>query len=150
MLSSPVRGPLGDLNVNMMYPLRSGIGSEGQIPEVFSPQSNSTFVEYQPDHCFYLDFPGFNQDYSNIVLKNVMVVGGRMTCPYLTVEFKKDDASDIKAQNQVAAFGARALYNRWLLRERRCDKSDRDWTTERRKDSICHYGLTLSSSNFVF
>jgi len=121
-----------------------------QIPEVFSPQANSTFIEYQPDRCFYLDFPGFNQEYSNLVLKNVMVVGGRMTCPYLTVEFKKDDASDIKAQNQVAGFGARALYNRWLLRERRCDKSDQNWTTERRKDSIRHYGLTLLSSNFVF
>lgn len=121
-----------------------------KLPPVFIPQANSTFIEYKPDRCFYLDFPGFNQEYSNLVLKNVMVVSGRMTCPYLTVEFKKDNASDIRAQNQVAGFGARALYNRWLLRKRRCNKSDDNWTTERRKQSILHYGLTLSADTFTF
>lgn len=83
-------------------PMRGG--QAGSIPQ--------PFVNHKPDRCFYLDFAGFSRAYSYRVPGEVLVVADRMTCPYLTVEFKKDNVSDVKAQQQVAAFGPRALYNR--------------------------------------
>jgi len=118
---------------------------------VSKPNTQQHFGDLEPDRTFYLDFPGFNPEYSGRVFAEVMFVGSRMTCPYLTVEFKRDadGSSDDIAQNQVLAAGARALYNRWRLRNRRCAKPPERWTPEL-LDSVRHYGLTLSSDAFVF
>ena len=128
----------------------SGIG--WHVPREPGAPAGSTpkpFTNYEPDRCFYLDHAGYAEEYHDRISQAVQVIGKRMTCPYLTVEFKKDEFSDIEAQNQVAAFGTRALYNRWLLRDKCRKYLNEPWTPDLR-DSIRHYGLTLSSDVFVF
>jgi hypothetical protein len=49
----------------------------------------------------------------------VYIHSDRITCPYFTVEFKKDGNAVELAQNQVAVAAALAIYNRALLKVQR-------------------------------
>ena len=67
-----------------------------------------------------------------------------MICPYLTVEFKRDDNLLEKAIDQAATFGALALYNRYRLRN--LAVSDR-WAHEQ-ECQLRHYVLTITKSKY--
>ncbi|KAK4551650.1 hypothetical protein LTR86_011024 [Recurvomyces mirabilis] len=69
----------------------------------------------RPDCAYWLSMRGFNPDYVDEVGGCCFVYRDWVTCPYLTIEFKRDEWASCAAQNQVCAAGSLALYNRYLL-----------------------------------
>jgi len=71
--------------------------------------------------------------------------GQAVTCPYLTIEFKRDgDAEDqARARRQAIAAGALAVYNRW----RTYVEAGRDASQDAARDAthIRHYAITFCS-----
>ena len=72
--------------------------------------------DIRPDCAYWLSLKGFNPRY-RFQIQNCAYVRDWITCPYLTVEFKRDGVSEDTAVAQVAAAGSIALYNRYRLRE---------------------------------
>ncbi|KAK6441316.1 hypothetical protein LTR95_002459 [Oleoguttula sp. CCFEE 5521] len=72
----------------------------------------------RPDCAYWLSMRGFNPDYVDEVGGCCFVYHDWVTCPYLTIEFKRDEWASLAAQNQVCAAGSVALYNRYLLHAR--------------------------------
>ncbi|KFA81746.1 hypothetical protein S40288_11089 [Stachybotrys chartarum IBT 40288] len=101
--------------------------------------------DIRPDCAYWLSLKGFNPRY-RFQIQNCAYVRDWMTCPYFTVEFKRDSVSEDAAIAQVAAAGSMALYNRYKLREAACEARP-----ELAQDShIRHYALTFVGSKFVF
>jgi len=106
--------------------------------------------DLRPDVSYWLSLQAFNRDYVGQVEEYVLVVNKTITCPYFTVEFKKDDRELIAAINQVAAAGALALYNRYLLKKTRVeDRSTRAWRPGDLR-RLTHYTLTFTGARYTF
>ena len=75
------------------------------------------------------------------------MVNQRITCPYFTIEFKKDDSDSLSAENQVASAAALALYNRFRLRRQRFRISQKPWG-KRHAQVLKHYGATFMGCTF--
>jgi hypothetical protein len=75
--------------------------------------------DIRPDCSYWVSLQAFNPLYRIIVREYVSVRKKRILCPYLTIEFKKDDSTLRKARNQVAVASALALYKRWRLKKDR-------------------------------
>jgi hypothetical protein len=69
-----------------------------------------------------------------------------ITCPYFTIEFKREGVSEDAAVAQLAAVGSIALYNRYRLRDA-ARKARPDLIEE---SHIRHYTLTFVGLKFVF
>jgi hypothetical protein len=104
--------------------------------------------DIRPDCSYWLSLRAFNKEWRDRVEEYVLVMYDRVTCPYFTVEFKRDDSGDLAAENQVAAAGALALYNRYLLRTASLRHSNLLWD-EQKADDIRHYGATFGGSKFA-
>ncbi|KAH7308402.1 hypothetical protein B0I35DRAFT_360900 [Stachybotrys elegans] len=101
--------------------------------------------DIRPDCAYWLSLKGFNPRY-RFQIQNCAYVRDWITCPYFTVEFKRDGVSEDAAVAQVAAAGSIALYNRYRLRE-----AAREARPDLGGDShIRHYTLTFVGSKFVF
>ncbi|KAG9250611.1 uncharacterized protein F5Z01DRAFT_683752 [Emericellopsis atlantica] len=101
--------------------------------------------DIRPDCAYWLSLKGFNPRY-RFQIQNCAYVRDWITCPYFTVEFKRDGVSEDAAIAQVAAAGSMALYNRYKLRE-----AAREARPGLEMDSnIRHYALTFVGSKFVF
>lgn len=101
--------------------------------------------DVRPDCAYWLSLKGFNPKY-RFQIQNCAYVRDWITCPYFTVEFKRDGQSEDAAIAQVAAAGSMALYNRYKLRE-----AAREAQPALKDDShIRHYALTFVGSKFVF
>lgn len=72
-----------------------------------------------------------------------------ITCSYLTVEFKRDDSTLTAAINQVATASALALYNRFLLKQKRLQARGKKWNEQNFK-KLRHYGLTFTGDKYAF
>jgi hypothetical protein len=105
--------------------------------------------DIRPDCSYWVSLQAFNPEYRETVGEYVSVRKDRILCPYLTIEFKKDDFTLRKARNQVAAASALALYNRWKLKKDRLDAVQKPWS-ERHEKALKHYGITFIGSNFEF
>lgn len=120
-------------------------------PPIISNNTPDPSPEYEfdlrPDCAFWLSLQAFNQEYVTQLQRMVSVIKKRMTCPYLTIEFKKDDALEQAALNQVAGAAALALYNRFFLRKKTIEKLGRSWTKSLVK-TLRHYGITWTGSEF--
>ncbi len=99
--------------------------------------------DIRPDCAYWLSLKGFNQQYSFHV-QNCAFVQDYITCPYFTIEFKRDGQSHDVAVKQVAAAGAMALYNRWRL------FSEAKYISLSFIGTIRHYALTFIGPKFVF
>ena len=123
-------------------------------PLIFDPKSvrQKGYQEYnfdiRPDCCYWLNVFAYNQEYVSQVETWTYVHQQEITCPYLTIEFKRDHASEEQARLQVVAAAAVALYNRFELRNRRLQTQGAQWTEALRK-VIRHYGLTFSGSKYT-
>ena len=121
-------------------------------PVIISQGTPDPCTEYEfdlrPDCAFWLSLQAFNQDYVSQLQAKVFVMKKRMTCPYLTIEFKKDDALEEAAINHVASAAALALYNRFLLREKTIGILHRRRWTEPLVKTLRHYGITWTGSEF--
>jgi hypothetical protein len=102
--------------------------------------------DIRPDCAYWLSLKGFNPKYRPQV-QNCAFVRNSITCPYFTIEFKRDSKSEDVALRQVCAAGALALFNRYHL------------FTEARKAisgltidvaNVRHYTLTFVGHKFVF
>ncbi len=114
-------------------------------PPVLSKGTSDPSTEYEfdlrPDCAYWLSLQDFNQDYVSQLQSKVFVIKKRMTCPYLTIEFKKDDALEEVALNQVASAAALALYNRFLLRKKTIGILSRRRWTEQLVKTLRHYDI---------
>jgi hypothetical protein len=116
------------------------------------PATVDTFVydfDVRPDCQYWLSVRAFNPEYSRLFSRYVHVHNDRITCPYFTIEFKKDDSTLELAQNQMAAAAALALHNRALLKVERLKVTKKRWT-EKHTSSLRHYGLTLHGHKYTF
>ena len=105
--------------------------------------------DIRPDCSYSVSLQAFNPVYRKTVGEYVSVRKDRILCPYLTIEFKKDDSTLRKARNQVAVASALALYNRWKLKKDRLDAVKKPWS-ERHEKVLKHYGLTFAGRNYEF
>ncbi|KAI0401630.1 hypothetical protein F4802DRAFT_417388 [Xylaria palmicola] len=72
--------------------------------------------DVRPDCAYWLSLKGFNLSYKFKVRKCTLVLAHKyITCPYFTIEFKKENTIGQVAESQVAAGGSLALFNRWRL-----------------------------------
>lgn len=114
-------------------PLLSGEKSEGKD------------FNLRPDCAYWQSLLAFSNAYRDLVNIEAFTVDNRITCPYLTIEFKKTDLKVEQAVNQVIAASALALYNRFRLKERRLKVTMKPWT-EKHFNHIRHYAITFSAS----
>lgn len=105
--------------------------------------------DIRPDCSYWLSLQAFNPEYKNQVREWVYVMNKRITCPYFTVEFKRDESSIDAAINQVATASALALYNRHQLKQERRAIWGQQWTKDD-IDSVRHYGLTFTGDSYTF
>lgn len=68
---------------------------KASVPKTFS-------FDIRPDCQYWLSMRSFNPKYAQLYPEHVFVLREQITCPYFTIEFKKDDGSTLKAENQVA------------------------------------------------
>ena len=110
------------------------------------PRKAYAFV-MRPDCAYWISLQAFNPDYRKRVKEYVSVRLDRILCPYLSIEFKKDDTSVGHARNQVAAAASIALYNRWRVRAAKVAAARQRWS-ERYTTALRHYGLTFTGDQF--
>jgi hypothetical protein len=103
--------------------------------------------DLRPDCSYWLSLKGFNPKY-RFQIQNCTFVRDWITCPYLTIEFKRDGISEDVATAQVAAAGSLALYNRYRLHEEAGKASRND--TQSIDINLRHYGLTFMGPRFIF
>ncbi|KAI9779962.1 MAG: hypothetical protein M1839_007118 [Geoglossum umbratile] len=115
------------------------------------PIINSPCKRYQwdirPDCAYYISLQAFQSGFRPSVRNHVAVVQKRAICPYLTVEFKKDEETLATAQHQIAVASAMALYNRYRLKNCALQMSGEKWS-EQDKDQMRHYGVTFTGSTW--
>ena len=104
--------------------------------------------DLRADCCYWLSLQAFNPAYMTQVGNHTYVVKKRITLPYMTIEFKKDDSDDFVAENQVAAASSVAMYNRFRLKEKALRVSGMQWTSQK-LHSIQHYCITMKGSTFA-
>ena len=101
--------------------------------------------DVRPDCAYWLSLHGFNPRY-RFQIQNCAFVKDYITCPYLTIEFKRDSMSEDSAVRQLAAAGSLALYNRYRLRLEALAANVRP---ARDTDDIRHYALSFVGHGFV-
>ncbi|KAL9043428.1 MAG: hypothetical protein Q9214_003387 [Letrouitia sp. 1 TL-2023] len=123
-------------------------GTEWEPPPLCSSLDVQEYPTYnfdvRPDCSYWVSLHAINSRYAGQVESFLHVAQERIICPYLTVEFKRDDGSLEKAMEQAATFGALALYNRYRLRK--LAVSDR-WAHEQ-ECQLRHYVLTITKSRY--
>lgn len=103
--------------------------------------------DVRPDCQYWLSLRSFNPKYIKYFSDYVYVLRYRITCPYFTIEFKRDDGTILKAENQVAAVAAVALYSRCRLKKERLVQTRKRWT-QKHTASLRHYGLTFAGPRY--
>ncbi|KAI1745962.1 hypothetical protein F4680DRAFT_399813 [Xylaria scruposa] len=103
---------------------------------------------YRTDVTYWAPSEAFHPNSRNIIPTVTSQVHERGICPYLTIEFKKDDLEDEVAQCQVAVAAAMSLYNRHRLKCRMLQATGQRWSSED-KSQMRHYGITFAGSKWV-
>lgn len=123
---------------------------EWKEPPLLPSFNKSDYPTYafdiRPDCSYWLALHAFSSTYAEQAREVVHIPQERMTCPYFTVEFKRDDSAKREPSDQVATFGALALYNRYQLRDQAVSEG---WTHEQ-ECQLRHYGLTITKSSYTF
>jgi len=104
--------------------------------------------DLRPDCAYWLSLQAFSQIYKVQIGQHTYVMNKKITCPYLTIEFKRDASEETAASNQVAAAGALALYNRFRLRDQSLKLSKQKWNQDHTK-SLRHYGMTFGGADYI-
>lgn len=124
-------------------------------PPVLAPNPNRDDYKWdlRPDCAYWLSLRGKDPNYSLLVGCSCFVYRDWITCPYLTIEFKRDDWEPNLTTTLVAAAGALALYNRHQLRVRAIEsdvnKCSQNIHQTHRLTSIRHYALTFTGSMYT-
>jgi hypothetical protein len=117
-------------------------------PPILFPDSPTRPYSFYivPDCAYWLSLQAFNKNWRSQIREYTLVMYRRVTCPYFTIEFKRDDSTDTTAENQVAVAGAMALYNRYLLRSKHLQVAT-DQTRVSDISCLKHYGATFEASD---
>jgi len=103
--------------------------------------------DLRPDCAYWLSLQAFSPEYKSYVGEHTLVLKDTITCPYLTIEFKRDNSEQQAALNQIAAASALALYNRFLLRKSSLELRKQKWDQQHLKP-LKHYGITFTGSQY--
>jgi len=98
--------------------------------------------DMRPDCSYWLSLRGFNAVYRAQVQNCAYVIKDRITCPYLTIEFKRDG-------QVAAAAGSVALFNRCRLRKTCVETLSRNWELDDAK-TLKHYALKFIGPSYEF
>ena len=119
-------------------------------PEVDSKITGKRYeFDIRPDCSYWLSIQAFNPQYKDQIEEWTCVMHESITCPYFTVEFKRDDSDIAVAKLQVAAASALALYNRFLLKQACLDVTGKKWSSKA-FNQLRHYGLTFTGEAYAF
>ncbi|KAF2967837.1 hypothetical protein GQX73_g5724 [Xylaria multiplex] len=103
--------------------------------------------DIRPDCTYHVSLQAFQPGFRSKVRKHVSIIQQRAFCPYLTIEFKKDEENLDTARHQVAISSAISLYNRYLLKTATLQACGTSWS-EDDQSQMRHYGITLTGSNW--
>jgi hypothetical protein len=121
------------------------------VENQFITLGDTPYTDYgfdlRPDCAYWLSLQAFSPDYKSYIGEHTLVLDDTITCPYLTIEFKRDNSGQQAALNQVAAASALALYNRFLLRKASLELRKQKWDQQHLKP-LKHYGITFTGSQY--
>lgn len=105
----------------------------------------------RPDCSYWISLQAFNPRYRSHIKSVVSVLQRRVLCPYLSIEFKKNDRTLRQAISQVAVASAIALYNRYNLKLQRMRRtaSPAPWDAPH-VAALRHYGLVMAGRSYQF
>ncbi|KAJ2975219.1 hypothetical protein NUW58_g8419 [Xylaria curta] len=135
------------LPVRMLQLVRKPPQDEWHAPPLIDPLRKRYEWDIRPDCAYHVSLQAFDASFRTDVQQHVSVVQKRAFCPYLTVEFKKDEDSLATARHQVAVASAIALYNRYRLKRIAIQMSGDEWSEEHR-NQMRHYGITFAGSSW--
>ncbi|KAF2804512.1 uncharacterized protein BDZ99DRAFT_467519 [Mytilinidion resinicola] len=115
-------------------------------PLVDSPRKRYEW-DIRPDCAYHVSLQAFQSGFRPSVRKHVSIVQKRAFCPYLTIEFKRDEETLATARHQVAVASAMALYNRYRLKDCALQMSGGNWL-EQDMNQMRHYGITFTGSTW--
>lgn len=126
------------------------------IPVSSETESKDFTFSTKPDCTYWLTLRSINRAYREQLSNHTYVIkGAEATCPYLTIEFKREEhkTSEV-AENQLVVFAATALYNRVRLRRDQLlavkgADSMASWTENDFAD-IKHYGIAFTQTLATF
>jgi len=116
-------------------------------PPPFMADSQEFKFDIRPDCSYWLSVAGFNRRYRGELAGAVYVHKRVITCPYFTIEFKKQNQSVEQAKVQAATAASVALYNRFLLKQRALEITETPWT-DFDKNQMRHYIITFVGEEF--
>ncbi|KAI1123187.1 hypothetical protein F5Y10DRAFT_57349 [Nemania abortiva] len=120
-------------------------------PAVNPPKKQCEYKwDIRPDCAYYVSLQAFDPNLRPNIHRHILALQKRAFCPYLTIEFKKDEDSLAVARHQVAVASAIALYNRYRLKREALEISggDLEWS-EQHKSQLRHYGITFAASSWI-
>ncbi|KAF9641746.1 hypothetical protein BFW01_g1729 [Lasiodiplodia theobromae] len=104
-----------------------------------------------PDCSYWISLQAFNPHYRSHVKRVVSVRQKRLLCPYLSIEFKRNDRTMRQAISQVAVASAIALYNRYNLKLERMRRTASTAPWDARHAAVLrHYGLVMAGRSYQF
>ncbi|KAF2105133.1 hypothetical protein NA57DRAFT_30091 [Rhizodiscina lignyota] len=104
--------------------------------------------DIHPDCAYWLSLTGFNSRYRSELQQAVFVHRDWITCPYLTVEFKKHNQSGAQALTQALTAAALALFNRFELKRKALEAEARNWS-EGDAEMTRHYVITFFEARYT-
>lgn len=125
----------------LVQPVNKPDGHLWIAPPAVSGPSNYSW-DIRPDCAYWISLRALRHGFRHKGREHAAVLQKRLTCPYFTLEFKKDSDKNIsRAHHQVAIAACIAVYNRWELKR----SAVTEWT-QRHRDQLGHYCLTFTSS----
>jgi len=115
-------------------------------PPTFEESPEFKF-DLRPDCSYWLSLAGFNSEYRGELKSAVYIHKHFITCPYFTIEFKKQGQSIEQATWQACAATSISLYNRFLLKCKALAFGAEAWSDFDRAQ-IRHYILTFVGSDY--
>ncbi|KAI1173399.1 hypothetical protein F4777DRAFT_557945 [Nemania sp. FL0916] len=121
--------------------------NQWHAPPNISPLTKRYEWDIRPDCAYYLSLQAFKSGLRSDVQEHTSVAQKRAFCPYLTIEFNRDENNLATARHQVAIASAMALYNRYRLKDTALRMNKNGWSDEH-KNQMRHYGITFAASNW--
>ena len=135
------------LPIRMLQPVRKLPQDEWLAPPLVGSPKKRYEWDIRPDCAYHVSLQAFQPGFRPSVRKHVSIVQKRAFCPYLTIEFKKDEETLATACHQVAVASAMALYNRYRLKNCALQMSGGKWS-EGDMNQMRHYGITFTGSTW--
>jgi len=132
--------------LQLVTPPAEDSGSLWIAPPIFQQCPEFKF-DLRPDCSYWLSLAGFNSSYRSELRSTLYIHKNWITCPYFTVEFKKDGQSADQATWQACAAASVSLYNRYLLKCNALGVRAEEWTGLDRAQ-MKHYILTFVGAEY--